>query len=191
MADAPAGTVRPNAFSPPIAAAISGYCKVEGVIDLRQGVDGVAYGLRFELALPDDWNGRFLFQGGGGFNGTVNPALGSTAAGEVPAIARGYAVVSTDSGHASDAVFDGAFMRDQRAMLDFALHSVPTVSIAAKGNRRRLLRKARASQLYRGLLDRGARRHVGGTALSRALRRRGRRRAGDAAIVRPSWRGAR
>lgn len=132
VADAPPGTMRPNAFSPPISVAIPGYCKVEGVIDPRVGVDGVAYGLRFELALPDDWNGRFLFQGGGGFNGTVNPALGSSAAGEVPALARGFAVVSTDSGHASDAVFDGAFMRDQRAMLDFALHSVPTVSAAAK-----------------------------------------------------------
>ena len=132
VSDAPAGTVRPNAFSTPISVAIPGYCKVEGVIDPRKGVDGVAYGLRFELALPDDWNGRFLFQGGAGFNGTVNPAVGSTAAGEVPAIARGFAVVSTDSGHASDAVFDDAFMQDQRATLDFALHSVPTVSTAAK-----------------------------------------------------------
>ena len=132
VSDAPAGTVRPNAFSTPISVAIPGYCKVEGVIDPREGVDGVAYGLTFELALPDDWNGRFLFQGGAGFNGTVNPALGSMAAGEVPAIARGFAVVSTDSGHASDAVFDDAFMQDQRAALDFALHSVPTVSTAAK-----------------------------------------------------------
>ena len=103
VSDAPAGTVRENAFWTPISVAIPGYCKVEGVIDPREGVDGVAYGLRFELALPDDWNGRFLFQGGAGFNGTVNPALGSTAAGEVPAIARGFAVVSTDSGHAGDA----------------------------------------------------------------------------------------
>ena len=132
VTDAPTGTVRPNAFSPPIGAAIPGYCKVEGVIDPRKGVDGVDYGLTFELALPDDWSGRFLFQGGGGLNGIVNPALGSAAAGEVPAIARGFAVISTDSGHASDAVFDEAFMKDQRATLDFALHSVPTVSAAAR-----------------------------------------------------------
>ena len=35
--DTPAGTVRPNAFSPPISVAIPGYCKVEGVIDPRAG----------------------------------------------------------------------------------------------------------------------------------------------------------
>ena len=45
VSDAPAGTVRPNAFSTPISVAIPGYCKVEGVIDPRKGVDGVAYGL--------------------------------------------------------------------------------------------------------------------------------------------------
>ena len=160
------------------------------MIDPREGVDGVAYGLKFELALPDDWNGRFLFQGGGGFNGTVNPALGSTAAGEVPAIARGFAVVSTDSGHASDAVFDDAFMQDQRATLDFALHSVPTVSTAAKAIIAVYYGKPAHHSYIAGLLDRWARRHAGGAALPRALRRGGRRRAGDAAIVRPSWRGA-
>jgi feruloyl esterase len=132
VADAPPGTVRPLEFSPPIGVAIPGYCRVRGVIDRRMGVDNVEFGLKFELALPDDWNGRFLFQGGGGLNGVVNPALGSFAAGEVPAIARGYAVISTDSGHASSFVFDRAFMKDQRAALDFALHSVPTVSAAAK-----------------------------------------------------------
>jgi Tannase and feruloyl esterase len=111
---------------------IPGYCRVRGVIDPRKGVDEVDYGLKFELALPDDWNGRFLFQGGGGLNGALDPALGAMAAGGVPALARGFAVVSTDSGHASSFVFDSAFMKDQRAALDFALHSVPTVTLAAK-----------------------------------------------------------
>ena len=31
----------------------------------------------FALALPGDWNGRFLFQGGGGLNGTVAEPIGS------------------------------------------------------------------------------------------------------------------
>ncbi|MGA0104003.1 MAG: type II secretion system F family protein [Steroidobacteraceae bacterium] len=42
------------------------HCRVEGVLDERVVVDAVTYGIRFALALPDDWNGRFLFQGGGG-----------------------------------------------------------------------------------------------------------------------------
>jgi feruloyl esterase len=128
---APPGTVRANAFSPPIAAPIPAYCKVSGVINRRTGVGGKEYGLGFELALPDGWNGRFLFQGGGGLNGTINPPLGASAAGDRPALARGFAVVSTDSGH-KGAVFDFSFMADQQAALDFAHNSLGTVTRVAK-----------------------------------------------------------
>ena len=55
---------------------------MEGVIDQRTGVDGKPYGIGFALALPDQWNGRFLFQGGGGLNGNVTLPLGSQAAGD-------------------------------------------------------------------------------------------------------------
>src|SRR4029453_6001465 len=132
VADVPTGTLQPNAVMPPVEVPIPGYCRARGVIDPRKGIDGVDFGLRFELALPDDWNGRFLLQGGGGFNGALDPALGAMAAGKTPAIARGFAVVSTDSGHASGFVFDQAFMKDQRAPLDSALPSVPTVPLGAK-----------------------------------------------------------
>src|SRR5690606_19543753 len=40
-------------------------------------IDGVSLGIGFELRLPLEWNGRFLFQGGGGLNGVLNPALGN------------------------------------------------------------------------------------------------------------------
>ncbi len=53
------------------------------------------------------------------------------AAGDRPALARGFAVISHDSGH-KGAVFDDSFMRDQRAALDFAEASVRTVAIAGK-----------------------------------------------------------
>jgi feruloyl esterase len=94
------------------------HCRIDGVLDERIGVDGVTYGIRFALALPRVWNGRFLFQGGGGLNGSVRPPVGGTAAGEQSALARGFAVVSTDTGH-EGAVFDGSFMADQQAALDF------------------------------------------------------------------------
>ena len=57
------------------------YCRLDGVIDRRTGAGGVPYGIGFALALPEDWNGRFLFQGGGGLNGSVQPPLGGSAAG--------------------------------------------------------------------------------------------------------------
>ena len=111
--------------------ALPAYCKVEGTIDPHKGADGKDYAIGFALALPDDWNGRFLLQGGGGLNGTVGAPTGPVAAGERPALARGFAVISHDSGH-KGAVFDAAFMNDQRAALDFAESSVRTVTLIGK-----------------------------------------------------------
>jgi feruloyl esterase len=51
------------------------------------------------MRLPEQWNQRFLFQGGGGTNGMVGDALGLIAPGVPPALTTGYAVVSQDSGH--------------------------------------------------------------------------------------------
>jgi feruloyl esterase len=113
------GTLRlsPN-FPGTVPVAVPGFCHVEGVINQRTGADGKPYGIGFALALPDEWNGRFLFQGGGGLNGNVALPLGAQAAGNAPALARGFAVVTTDTGHRGS-VFDGSFFRDQEASLDF------------------------------------------------------------------------
>jgi hypothetical protein len=114
-----------------IPAAMPAYCRVDGVIDQRVGVDGKAYGIGFALALPDTWNGSFLFQGGGGLNGSVGAPLGMPASGDLPALARGFAVVTTDSGH-KGSVFDGSFMRDQQASLDFYYVAIGRVAVLAK-----------------------------------------------------------
>ena len=107
------------------------HCLVEGVINQRTGFGGVEYGIGFQLRLPADWNGRFLLQGGGGLNGSVNAAIGPVASGSTPALARGFAVASHDSGH-KGAVFDTSFYADQRAALDFAESSVPAVAQTAR-----------------------------------------------------------
>ena len=132
ISTAPAGTVRASGLSPDmIPVAIPSYCRADGAIDQRTGADGKSYAISFAIALPDNWNGRFLFQGGGGLNGTVNPPLGGQAAGDVPALARGFAVVSTDTGH-KGAVFDASFMKDQLASLNFAYIAVGRVAVLAK-----------------------------------------------------------
>jgi feruloyl esterase len=107
------------------------YCRVEGVIDQRTGVNGKPYGIGFALALPDKWNGGFLFQGGGGLNGNVAEPFGPQAAGDLPALARGFAVVTTDSGH-KGAVFDGSFFQDQQASLDFFYQAIGKITVTAK-----------------------------------------------------------
>ncbi|HTN13407.1 MAG TPA: DUF6351 family protein [Sphingomonadaceae bacterium] len=111
--------------------ALPGHCRVEGVINERKGAGGKTYGIRFAIALPDQWSGRFLLQGGGGLNGTVNPPLGPVGSNGRPALARGFAVISSDSGHQGQ-VFDSSFMADQRAALDFAESSVRSVALLGK-----------------------------------------------------------
>jgi feruloyl esterase len=119
--------------APPSATVLPAHCRVDGVIESRTGQDGKRYGIRFALALPlpAQWNGRFLYQGGGGLNGSVNPPVGAAAAGEQPALTRGFAVLSTDSGHAG-AVFDGSFFADQQAALNFLYQSIGKAAPVAK-----------------------------------------------------------
>ena len=130
---APPGTVRASVTLSPdmIPVAIPSYCRADGVMDPRTGVDGKPYAIGFQIALPDHWNGRFLFQGGGGLNGAILPPLGGQATADNPALARGFAVVSTDTGH-KGAVFDPAFMKDQLASLDFAYVAVGRVTLLSK-----------------------------------------------------------
>jgi len=128
-ATAPRNFVDPNGWG--VSSGLPSYCKVEGVINERKGARGKDYGIRFAIALPDQWSGRFLLQGGGGLNGSVLPPLGPVASNDRPALARGFAVISHDSGHQGK-VFDSSFMADQRAALDFAEASVRTVALLGK-----------------------------------------------------------
>jgi feruloyl esterase len=108
------------------------YCRLDGILDKRTGADGKPYGIGFALALPGDWNGRFLFQGGGGLNGSVQLPLGAVASGTAPALVRGFAVVSTDTGHQGQGGFDASFMQEQQAALDFAYQAIGRIAPLAK-----------------------------------------------------------
>jgi hypothetical protein len=121
--------------------ALPSHCLLEGSIDPHKGADGKDYAIGFALALPDEWNGRFLLMGGGGLNGSVQRPIGGVAAGERPALARGFAVLSHDSGH-KGAVFDASFMTDQRAALNFAEASVRTVTLDGKAMTERFYGRA-------------------------------------------------
>jgi feruloyl esterase len=94
------------------------HCHVAGSFEHRSGVGGRDYAIAFAINMPANWNGRFLFQGGGGLNGAVREPTGAGASGAQSALDRGFAVVSTDSGH-SGGGFDGSFMADQQALLNF------------------------------------------------------------------------
>ncbi|OYX66079.1 MAG: hypothetical protein B7Y88_06405 [Sphingomonadales bacterium 32-64-17] len=114
------------------AAQLPEHCLVRGTIDRRVGVNEREFGIGFELRLPTDWNGRFLFQGGAGLDGQVMPAVGNIANSAKPsALARGFAVVSTDSGHAGSIV-DASFGLDQQARVDYAYNALDKVTAQAK-----------------------------------------------------------
>lgn len=132
----PAGTTVPPPYpgSPGIGP-LPTHCRVDGVIDRRKGVDGEEFGIRFALALPatNAWNGDFMMQGGGGGNGVVAYPAGASYSGDTPALARGFAVASNDTGHkAKTGPFDFTFMHDQQAYLDFAYQANAEVAGVAK-----------------------------------------------------------
>ncbi len=97
----PAGTTEEKPWGQGRTAQLPAYCRVEGVMNRRTGLGGEEFGITFNLAMPDNWNGDFFMQGGGGSNGIVMPPLGLNAAGDTPALIRGFAVLSNDTGHKS------------------------------------------------------------------------------------------
>jgi len=111
------------------------HCLLTGRINPRTGVDGRPYYIGFELRLPKAWNGRFLFQGGGGNDGAITAALGSLAGGgsvaglQTGGLAQGYAVVSTDGGHQGT---DATFGLDPQARTDHAYNAYDKVTVTAK-----------------------------------------------------------
>ncbi|MEY2618605.1 MAG: hypothetical protein RL522_1607 [Pseudomonadota bacterium] len=119
-------TVRPpGATAGPLLAA---HCRISGRMNERTGQDGKPYHIGFELRLPTAWNGRLLYQGGGGNDGVVRPAIGPQAAPGY-ALNRGFAVVTTDAGHQSPTA-DFGF--DPIARTDNAYNAHDRVAVTAK-----------------------------------------------------------
>ena len=129
--EVPAGPMPASPFGPAPKVDLPARCVVEGMINPRKGTS--TSGIGFAVALPDKWTGQFLFQGGGGLDGNLGAPIGASAAGNMPAIVRGMAVASTDSGHqAKSGGFDASFFGDQQATLDFEYNSIGKVTEVAK-----------------------------------------------------------
>lgn len=87
------------------------HCHVRGSFGSRVSVDGRKFETRFDLRMPRNWNGRFLFEGGGNMDGVDWPAYGLPFSRLSPTgLDRGFAVVRTNLGHDSTTgnSFDGA-----------------------------------------------------------------------------------
>lgn len=97
-------------------ATVPEYCRVTARIDPK---------LNFELRLPSTWNNKLHYGGGGGFNGSIPGANAN-------ALVKGFAQVSSDSGHQAGGTDASWALNDQEALNNFAYLSIPTVTAAAR-----------------------------------------------------------
>jgi pimeloyl-ACP methyl ester carboxylesterase len=138
---------------------VPNHCKVQGKINERIGSDGKPYAIGFELRLPQSWNGRFYFQGGGGTDGVLRPAMGSMpgAAPGTNALSNGYAVVSTDAGHLNQPGANGSFLfgAEPQSRAEYGHAHLPLVSDAAHTLIKRLYGKTAQRSYFVGCSNGG------------------------------------
>lgn len=84
------------------------YCRVDAIVDTETHIVAL---------LPDDWNGRFLMGGGGGYAGSVENQYAAT-------VHEGYATVATDAGHTGFALMAGWALRNDRRIVDYGYRAV-------------------------------------------------------------------
>ncbi len=109
------------------------HCQVTGKMFQRvSSVDGNNYAIGFEMRLPLAWNGRFFYQANGGIDGSVSTAQGavSGAPSLTNALFQGFAVISSDAGHAGS--LGPFFGIDPQARLDYGYQAVGKLTPMAK-----------------------------------------------------------
>ena len=98
--------------------ALPEYCRVVGTLSKT---------INYEVRMPTvTWNGKFYMTGCGGFCGNVDADACNGA------LARGYAIAATDTGHAASPI-DGSWGLDnRRAEVDWAYRAVHRVAVNTK-----------------------------------------------------------
>ncbi len=84
------------------------YCQIAATVDSETHIVAL---------LPDDWNGRFLMGGGGGFVGAVQNQSESS-------VHEGYATAGTDAGHSAFSLSAGWALHNDQRIADFAYRAV-------------------------------------------------------------------
>lgn len=115
---APEGVVFSAAPTWVEAAGLPKYCRVAGTINQR---------IQFELRLPEQWSGRFMMAGCGGFCGELLPDKPGHSNAINEALKRGYAAVSHDSGHQASS-WESDWAEDAEALALWAYESLPVVT---------------------------------------------------------------
>jgi feruloyl esterase len=123
----PAGPYKPPAQGPagspqPSATMLPAYCRVAAV--LKPSLDS---NIGVEVWLPaEDWNGKFLAVGGGGWAGMISyPAM-------VAALQEHYATASTDTGHKGNGGDASFAIGHPEKMVDYGYRAVHEMTIKSK-----------------------------------------------------------
>ena len=95
------------------------HCKVTGVIGTETN---------FELLLPDEWNGKFVMGGGGGFVGSVV----NTCSTYTVHCRAGYATVGTDTGHQAHSLDGSWALNNLERVVSFGHQAVHRTAVTAK-----------------------------------------------------------
>ena len=108
----------------PQTATIPAHCRIVSVTHGEPGSNVIV-----EVRLPDDWNGKLLFTTRLAFIGSL-PAVTNLAISQ--ALARHYAIVTTDSGHSNPSIADASFgLNNRPAEIDFGYRAVHLAKVVA------------------------------------------------------------
>jgi feruloyl esterase len=98
------------------------FCRVTGQVQPE---------IRFEVALPANWNKRLLMVGNGGYAGENLDAPGRAGA-RNDAVRRGFAFTHTNTGHDAAEEPLGTFALNRQKLLDYAFRAVHVTAATAK-----------------------------------------------------------
>jgi feruloyl esterase len=112
------------------------YCDVIGALDTSDA--GAPVGSAgFELRLPDNWNGKFLFFGVGGLGGSTYGDFSANRVDLAEALPKGFATAITDTGHLAG-VTDASWALvapgkpDRAKVADYYYRATHEVTVAGK-----------------------------------------------------------
>jgi len=110
-------------FKPPAGAAqkVPAFCRVTGTLKPSTDSD-----IRFEVWLPEKWNGKFEGEGNGGFAGQINYA------GLAAAVRAGSATASTDTGHEAGGTDASWALGHPEKATDFGYRAIHETTVAGK-----------------------------------------------------------
>ncbi len=116
------------------------YCEVKATLS---PVPGSKIGVIFRL--PENWNGRVLGIGGGGWQGNV------TIEAAAQGLTKGYATLQTDGGHDNKGAFDTSWAKDNPvAVTDFSYRAIHTMTVVGKTVAARYYAKPLSLAVFQG-----------------------------------------